>query len=163
VPPLSRQDLAPACRIFLKYAYPDGVATIPAPKMPYYEIPTDHPIEEYLPPAKNAIGVCQDLSKTRGGVPGYEFRLGSATFPYLKLRIQTMDFHQREVWVYSVDTHDHFHQASQHLSAEDAAAWRKIIEQNRTLKQQIEEALAAAGFLTPKNLLKLDLTSPTVA
>lgn len=160
MPTFSTQDLAQACRIFLRLAYPHGPATIPAQKLLYDEIPVDGPVEAYLPPAKNAIGICKDLSKTKAGIPGFEFRLGSASFPHLKLRIQSMDFHQRDVWVYSVDTHDHFMPQGEQLRPDEAENWRKLIEQNRTLKQQIEEALAAAGFLTPKNLLKLDLTSP---
>jgi len=161
VPTLSTQDLAQACRIFLSIAYPDGLHSIPAAKQPYYEIPADALVVDYLPPSKNAIGLCQDLSKTKAGIPGYEFRLGSMSFPHLKLRIQNMEFHHTEIWVYSVDTHDHFHHASQHLTAEEAEVWQRITEQNRTLKHQIEGALAAGGYLTPKNLLKLDLTSPT--
>jgi len=156
----STQDLARACRIFLRIAYSEGPATIPASKLPYNEIPEDGPVEAYLPPAKTAAGICRDLSKTKAGIPGYEFRLGSARFPHLKLRIQSMDFHERGVWVYSVDTHDHFLPPSDHRSPDEADGWRALIDYNRTLKQQIEEELGAAGFLTPKTLLKLDLTAP---
>jgi hypothetical protein len=158
VPNLTTQDLATACGLFLKIAYPDGAATIPANKLAYNNIPPDEPIEAYLPPAKSAIGVCQDLSKTKAGIPGYEFRLGSNRFPHLKLRIQRMEYHDEHVWVFSVDTHDRFHLAAQHLPADEAEHWRRIVEQNRMDKQQIEAALAEAGFITPKSLLRLDLT-----
>jgi hypothetical protein len=158
VPNLTTQDLATACGLFLKIAYPDGAATIPANKLAYERISPDEPIEAFLPPANVAQGICQDLSKTKAGIPGYEFRLGSKTFPHLKLRIQTMEFHDRQVWVYSVDTHDQFHSAAQHLPPEEAEHWRTIVEQNRKDKQQIEDALSKAGFLTPKSLLKLDLS-----
>jgi hypothetical protein len=158
VPNLTTQDLAKACGLFLKIAYPDGAATIPANKLAYDKIAPDEPIEAYLPPAKNAIGVCQDLSNTKASIPGYEFRLGSKSFPHLKLRIQRMEYQNDHIWVYSVDTHDHFHLAAQHVPADEAAHWRTLIEQNRMDKQQIEAALAQAGFITPKSLLRLDLT-----
>jgi hypothetical protein len=154
------QDLALACRLFLELAYPDGAHSIPDSKRPYCDIPSDASPDDYLPPAKLATSVCQDLSQLKGGVRGYEFRLGSMAHPHLKLRIQIVDFHDRDVWVYSVDTHDRFLRATQHLNPEDAKTWRRLLEQNRSLKHRIEEALASAGYLTPKSLMKLDLTVP---
>jgi hypothetical protein len=74
-----------------------------------------------------------------------------------------MDVRDREVWVYSVDTHDTFNRATQTLSAEDAAAWKAITDQNRTLKNCIEQALAQAGYLTPVALLRIDLTPAAVS
>ena len=78
----------------------------------------------------------------------------------MKLRIQIVEFHERKVWVHSVDTHDQFFRATQHLSPDEANAWRTLTEQNRSLKYRIEEVLAQAGFLTPKSLLQIDLTAP---
>jgi hypothetical protein len=155
------RELAIACRTFMDLAYAQGPHTIPDSKKPYGEIPHDAEIGAYLPPAACAAGVCQDLSKLKGGVTGFEFRLGSADHPHLKLRIQQMELHGRQIWVYSVDTHDRFLQATQHLSAEEAEAWKALVEANRALKHQIEAALANAGFMTPISVLKLDLTSPT--
>jgi hypothetical protein len=64
------------------------------------------------------------------------------------------------VWVYSVDTHDRIAaQAARHLRADEAEAWRILVEKNSALKNQIEDAFAAANLLTPKSLLRLDLTS----
>lgn len=157
--PIDANDLARACRTFMQLAYPEGVDSVPDNKRPYFNIPCNGSIFDFLPPAPSSRGIGQDLSKLKGAVQGYEFRLGSAEHPHLKLRIQHMDFHHRPIWVYSVDTHDRFLQATQHLSAEEAAAWRKLTESNRVLKQRIEEALAAAGFITPVSLLRLDLTS----
>jgi hypothetical protein len=157
---LTIQDLALSCRLFMELAYPGGADTISADKRPYHDIPTVGDIDDYLPPAKLALCICQDLSQAKGGVRGYEFRLGSAHHPHLKLRIQVVDFHEREVWVHSVDTHDRFLRATQHLSPEEAMAWRTLTEQNRSLKHRIEESLAQAGYLTPKSLLQLDLTAP---
>ena len=70
-----------------------------------------------------------------------------------------MDFHQREVWVFSVDTHDRLLLAMPHLDPTQCQKAREIVEQNCRLKQQIEDALSLAGFLTPKGVLKFDLTS----
>lgn len=156
---LAIQDLASACRIFMGLSYPDGPDSVPDIKRPYYDMTTDSSIADYVPPGAFSVGTCQDLSKLKGGIRGYEFRLGSSAHPHLKLRVQLMIFHQREVWVFSVDTHDHVVlQAVKHLSAEDATAARTLVERNSALKRQIEKALALAGHFTPCSLLKLDLT-----
>jgi hypothetical protein len=156
---LTIHDLASACRIFLALSYPDGPDSIPDVKRPYYDMTTEGFIADYLPSGAFSVGICQDLSKLKGAIPGYDFRLGSSVHPHLKLRVQRMSFHQREVWVFSVDTHDHFVlQAVKNLSGEHAAAGRVLVEKNSLLKYQIEEALALAGHITPCRLLKLDLT-----
>ena len=120
----------------------------------------DRPLEEYVPGAAIATGVCQELPLRDGVRHGYEFRLGSTNYPHLKLRVQRVDFHEREVWVYSVNTHDGFLQATSYLNAAEADAWRLMVEQNRVLKHKIEGALASAGYITPKHLLQLDLPKP---
>jgi hypothetical protein len=139
-------------------AYPDAQC-IPPSKRPYHEIDADRPLTDYLCPAPLAAGVCQDLSKRSGGLVGYEFRLGSARYPHLKLRVQSVDLHEQPVSVFSVDTHDNFHRATQFLDAAESEAWRALVEHNRSLKHQIEEALAAAGLLTPVRLLRIDFTT----
>ncbi|MBI3822952.1 MAG: hypothetical protein HY289_09790 [Planctomycetes bacterium] len=158
---LSTNDFAQACRLFMELAYADAPDLIPENKRPYCDIPSDGSMADYLPPAPLAAGICQDLSKGKSGVPGYEFRLGSSGHAHLKLRIQQMPLHGRDIWVYSVDTHDRFFQATKHLNPDEGAAWRTMTEKNSRLKHQIEEALALAGFTTPISLLKVDLTSPT--
>ena len=157
----SIQELANACRLFMELAYADGPDSIPSDKRAYYDIAANSSLADFLPPSPRAVAVCQDLSKVKGAAAGYEFRLGSLKHPHLKLRIQLKEVQARKVWVYSVDTHDHFLQATQHLSAAEAEAWKSLVEANRVLKHQIEEALAHAGFLTPINLLRLGLTTPT--
>lgn len=156
---LPLQDLAQACRIFMDLAYPEGPNTIPANRRPYCDIAADASIDDYLPPSRHATTICQDLSKLKGGMHGYEFRLGSAAHPHLKLRIQSMEFHRRDVWIYSVDTHDRFLMAALQIDPAEAQKFRELVEYNRRLKHQIEDALALAGFLTPKGLLQVDLTS----
>jgi hypothetical protein len=156
---LSTNDLAGACRIFMDLAYPDGPRTIPDFKVPYYEMTAERSLVEFLPPAPLSVGVTKTLSRNAGGMFGYEFRLGSADFPHLKLRVQSMDLHDREVWVYSVDTHDGFCQVTQNVSPEEAQKWKALVENNRGLKHAIERALANAGYLTPIALLRVDLTA----
>lgn len=155
---LTTKDLAGACRTFMDLAYPGGPQTIPAFKLPYYEMSPEQSLIEFLPPAPKSVGVTKTLS--RNAVFGYEFRLGSAAYQHLKLRVQSMDLHDREVWVYSVDTHDGIGKLSGTLSPEDAQKWRTLMEQNRALKRDIESALGAAGYLTPIALLRFDLTAP---
>jgi hypothetical protein len=156
---LSTRDLASACRIFMDLAYPDGPRTIPEFKIPYYEMTPERSLVEFLPPAPLSVGVTKTLSRNAGGSFGYEFRLGCAHFPHLKLRVQSMDLHDREVWVFSVDTHDGFCQVTQNLGPEDAQKWKVLIEHNRALKYAIVQALANAGHLTPIALLRIDLTA----
>jgi hypothetical protein len=154
---ISTQELSRACRLFMEQAYPDGLDSIPENRRAYWSIAPGGALSDYLPPGPFAAGICQDL--TRRGATGFEFRLGSHAHPHLKLRIQLTDLHGREVWVYSVDTHDHFLQAAQHVSAEEAEAWKLLVETNRALKHRIESALAAAGYMTPVSLLMVDLTT----
>ena len=120
---LTTKALGDACRVFMTLAYPGGTTMIPANKKTYFEMSLDRPIEDFLPPASCAMPVCQDLSKRTGGLIGYEFRLGSIHYPHLKLRVQLIDCHAQKLWVYSVDTHDGFHKATQFLNDEEAAAW----------------------------------------
>jgi hypothetical protein len=156
---LTIQDLASACRIFMGLSYPGGADSIPADRRPYFNISANAPIADFLPTGIFSTGVCQDLSRVHGGMPAYEFRLGSTLHPHLKLRIQLLHFHERDVWIFSVDTHDRCAiQAIKHLNAEEAEAWRILAEGNTSLKQQIEEAFASAGYMTPTTLLKIDLT-----
>src|ERR1043166_6217801 len=137
------QDFARACRLFLRLAYPEGAPPAPANKQRYAEIPLDAAIADYLSGAPFAAGICQDLAKN--GVQGFEFRLGCVHHPNLKLRVQRMEVSSREVWVFSVDTHDRFLQPSKLLGDEETE-WRAFCTKNTVLKQKIEEALAEAGL-----------------
>jgi hypothetical protein len=154
---LTIQDLARACRIFMEAAYPEGIDTIPANKRPYYDIDLHRSVNDYLLPAAIAAGVCQSLPPQNNGLQGHELRLGSAKYPHMKLRIQAVEFRSRTVWVYSVNTHDGFQQVTRYLSAVEAEAWRCLVEHNRNLKSQIENAFKAAKLLTPMHILELGL------
>ena len=74
---LTMQALEAACRLFMERAYPDGRDTVPTNRRPYFDMTTDDALADYLPPAPLALGVCQNLCNLKGGVHGYEFRLGS--------------------------------------------------------------------------------------
>jgi hypothetical protein len=155
---LTTEKLARACRIFMTIAYPAGPGSIPAKKQPYFEIPHDQPVTNYLPPAPVAEGVCQALHAPGGGVHGYAFRLGSATFPHLKLKLQVIDY-DKPTWVCMVDTHDAFSRSSFHPPPDhpDARAWRDLQRVNRQLKEQIESKLEEEGLETFNSLLRKDL------
>jgi hypothetical protein len=150
-------QLRQACRIFMDLAYPEGPSTIPPKKRAYYDLDADLPVAAYLPPSACAGGIAQDLSTKRGGC-GYEFRLGCAHYQHIKLRVQPMEHQGASVWVYSVDTHDaRFAPPPDHP---DAPQWAALQENNRQLKDQIEDELEQAGFLTFKSLLRAELGSP---
>ena len=159
---LSTAQLRQACRIFMDLAYPEGPATIPIKKRAYYNMDSAQPLTDYLPPAPAAGGIAQDLSTRRGGASGYEFRLGCAGFIHLKLQAQRMEHQGGSVWVFSVDTHDAFSSTSIQppLDHPDAACWLAMQESNRQLKDQIEDELEQAGFLTFKSMLRGDLATP---
>src|SRR5271165_895925 len=91
--------LSRACRIFLELAYPEGPGSIPVKKRPYFDIACDQPIESFLPPSPCATGVCQLLRGDSGEPAGFDFRLGSSTFPHLKLRIQSLTVNNQITWV----------------------------------------------------------------
>jgi len=159
---LTTSQLGQACRIFMELAYPGGTATIPLKKRAYYAIDPARPLRDFLPPASEACGIAQDLSTRKDGSCGYEFRLGSAYFPHMKLRVLLMEQHGESVWVYTVDTHDAFsrHSVQPPTDHPDAAAWLALQDTNRQLKDRIEDELEQAGFPTFKGLLRGDLGSP---
>jgi hypothetical protein len=143
-------------------AYPAGPASIPPKKRAYYEMNGDRPLRDYLPPSPQAACIAQDLSTRKDGPRGYEFRLGSAKFPHLKLRVQLMDHRDEKVWLFSVDTHDAFsrHCVQPPQDHPDAQQWLALQDANRQLKERIEDEFEQAGLLTFKSLLRVDLESP---
>jgi len=159
---LTTAALGHACQLFMDQAYPQGPDAIPAKKRAYYRIDPSSPLSDYLPPAPTSVGVCLPLSTRKDGPRGFEFRLGSAHFPHIKLRLQLVQHHEELLWVYTVDTHDAFsaHCAHPPLDHPDAAGWLALQDANRHLKEQVEHALEQAGFLTFKTLLKRELGAP---
>jgi hypothetical protein len=162
MPELTTAQLGQACRLFMDLAYPGGPATIPVKKRLYYTIDPERPLRDFLPPAPEAAGIVQELSTRKDGPRGYEFRLGSAHFPHMKLRIQRMEQHGEQVLVFTVDTHDAFsrHCVQPPCDHPDAPQWLALQDTNRQLKDRIEDELEQAGFLTFKSLLRGDLGSP---
>ena len=118
----------------LDLAYADGPDTIPSDKRRYYDIPAEASLAENFCPGPLAVGICRDLSQSKSGVRATNSASAARHYPHLKLRVQRMELQQREVWVYSVDTHDRFHQATKHLSPEAAQAWRVLVEENSLLQ-----------------------------
>jgi hypothetical protein len=161
---LSTAQLGRACSIFMELAYPSGIAAIPLKKRAYYVMDAGRPLADYVPPAPQAGGIAQELSSRKDGPRGYEFRLGSAHFPHLKLQVQLMEHHGNSVWVYTVDTHDAFSRTNPHPPPDhpEAAQWLALQDANRQLKDQIEDELIQAGFTTFKSLLRGDLNSSSV-
>ncbi len=146
--------LGQACRTFMRLAYPGGPQTIPAKKRVYYDLPLDRPVTDFLPPAAAAQEICQTLPGDGEGVRGYAFRLGSAHFPHLKLKVQLIDNNHSATWVFMVDTHDAMPVPAGHP---DVQAWKTLQATNRTLKEIIERALEKEGLVTFNSLLRGDL------
>src|SRR5438105_2129378 len=142
--------LGRACRIFLQLAYPDGEDTIPAKRRVYLHLAPDQPLADYLPPAPAASGIGQELPASDNRPRGYAFRLGSATFPHLKL--QVVDYNG-SACVFHVDTHDTF-QPGLPADHPEAKRWRSLQEGNRKLKEQIERAWEREGLTTFNSLLR---------
>ncbi len=160
MPLLSTTLLAPACRLFMELAYPDGASSMPEHKRPYSQIPDDAATEDYLCPAPRAQGVCQKLADHC-----YTFRLGSKHYANLKMKVQCVADGGVCHCVFAVDTHDAF--SPQHAQPPpghpEAAAWLELQAANRALKDKIEAAWDAAGILTHKGLLRAELHPQAMA
>jgi hypothetical protein len=139
--------LGRACRTFLSLAYPDGEASIPPPKNSYFYLEPDLPLESVLHPP-----VCQVLRTEAGELRGYAMRLGSVSYPHLKLQVI---WHARsEAWVLSVDTHDNLLLEPGHPDANRLAQLQMA---NSRLKELIERAWEAEELTTFNALLRREL------
>lgn len=148
---LTTASLGCASRIFLALAYPQGPETIPPEKRPFGDLDADLDLEAILKPP-----VCQPLRTPEGGLRGYALRLGSSTYPHLKLQVVDVD---DGTCVFAVDTHDAPHLDLNHP---EAARWAQIQEANRRLKQTIEHAWEEVGLLTFNSLLRQELAQKVV-
>jgi hypothetical protein len=153
---LTTHLLSRVCRIFLELAYPEGPSTIPVKKRLYFDIPSEQPIEAFLPPSAGAVGVCQARSGDTGELCGYDFRLGSSHFQHLKLRLQLVNVNNVATWVAMVDTHDAFSKDTSCPPADhpDAQVWLQIQNANRALKQKIEAAFEQNNVATFNSILR---------
>ena len=143
---LTPELLRQACRTFLARAYPGGPATIPPARRAFLDLAPDQPFEPLLVPP-----LCEVLRTPEGRIRGYAFRLGSASYPHLKLQVFT---HDAGSCLFAVDTHDVWHLGPNHP---DAPGWAKLQIANRTLKEAIERDWEAEGLLTFNGLLRRDL------
>src|SRR5438034_11721833 len=99
MPALTSALLGRACRIFMTLSYPEGEATVPPPRRCYLHIPGEQPLDCVLAPP-----ICQIIPNSAQGT-GYTLRLGSATYPNLKMKV--VDCDRQGTWVFDVETHDH--------------------------------------------------------
>lgn len=154
--PFDTPLLAVACRIFLEAAYGDGPRRLPPASARYADPLTEGPPEPWW----ESDGVYQALPQG-----GFTLRLGSATYPHLKLRVQTMRTATAKLSVFAVDTHDSFsnHDIQPPAGHPEATAWQVLQETNRTLKERIEAAWEAAGLPTLNGLLRQALASRPAA
>jgi hypothetical protein len=149
---LTADLLSRACRIFLDWAYPGGVGTIPPRPSAFLDLDVCQPLESlFVPP------IAKELMSD-GRVRGYALRLGSAHYPHLKLQVVNCD--HSGIWVFAVDTHDGLRLDRLHP---DAAACERIQAKNRLLKDEIERAWEAAGLLTFNALLRRGLDGPSTS
>jgi hypothetical protein len=139
--------LGRASRTFLTQAYPGGPSSIPLARRVFLDLAPDQPLEPLLAPP-----LCEVLRAPQGKLRGYAFRLGSATYPHLKLQVIGQE--HENACIFAVDTHDGFGLDPNHP---DAAAWAKLQIANRQLKEQIERAWEADGLLTFNGLLRREL------
>ena len=139
--------LGRASRTFLTLAYPGGPSSIPPARRVFLDLTADQPLEPLLVPS-----LCEVLHTPQGRLRGYAFRLGSATYPHLKL--QVIGHENNGQCIFGVDTHDAFRLGPDHP---DAAGWAKLQSANRQLKEQIEHAWEADGLLTFNGLLRREL------
>jgi hypothetical protein len=139
--------LGQACRTFLTLAYPEGEGSIPSSKCVYFHLPAEQPLESVLAPP-----VCQTLRTESGGLRGYALRLGSASYPHLKLQVV---WHEKSAaWVFAVDTHDSLQLEPGHPDADRLA---RLQAANSRLKEQIERAWEAEELTTLNGLLRREL------
>jgi hypothetical protein len=156
---LTTELLSRACRTFLTLAYPAGEESIPEKKRAFLRLSSETPLDTLLPPAPAARGLCEVLTNEDGSLRGYAFRLGSATFPHLKL--QVVDYKQGTALVFAVDTHDAFPRSGANaVDHPDFERWTAMQKANRQLKQRVERAWEQEGLWTFPRLLRLDTGDP---
>jgi hypothetical protein len=159
---LSTDLVGKACAIFLGLAYPGGAETVPAKRRAFLALPPGRPLADFLRATPEARALCQAVKDRAGNAVGCALRLGSATFPHLKLCVQRPAGAEADVYVFGVDTHDAFCADNFHAPAghPDAEAWTRLQQANRQLKERIERAWEQAGLPTFNNLLRGALAAP---
>jgi hypothetical protein len=150
---LTTGQVSRACQIYMNLAYPDGESSVPPAKHGFLNISPEQKLEELLVPPH-----CQTLTGMGGRFRGYSLRLGSASYPHLKLKMELPDKGAGHHWVFGVDTHDDWCLDPCHP---DAPALQRLKKLNQQLKEKIERAWEEAGVLTFNGLLREALKQPS--
>ncbi|MBK7644202.1 MAG: response regulator [Planctomycetes bacterium] len=82
--------------------------------------------------------------------PRYTLRLGNKRYPFMKFVVQ--EYLVDREYFFSVDTHDDLDVRADNP---DFVAWQALRVHNRELKHQIEDAWAAAGLPTNRDLRRI--------
>jgi hypothetical protein len=156
---LTTDLLTPACRLFLALAYPGGEATVPEPRRAFLALPPGEVVADWLQNVGAPRTLCQPVRGADGALLGYALRLGSATFPHLKLKAQWVGQGDAGAWVFAVDTHDAFFHEHRRPPPDhpDAAEWVRLQVANQQLKERIERAWEREGLCTFNSLLRSEL------
>jgi hypothetical protein len=145
---LTTDLLSQACRIFMAIAYPEGEATVPDPRRPFFAMASNQPLAALL----EMPNICEKLFSPDGRLRGYAFRLGSTRFSHLKLQVTALD--GGGTLVFSVDTHDALRCP---MTDDERQVWAQIQAANRRLKEDIELAWEKNGLLTFNGILRRGL------
>jgi hypothetical protein len=162
---LTTDSICTACRLFFDLAYPLGEQTVPEKRRLYAHLPPGEDLADCIVKHPFPSASFQTLNDADGTVRGYAFRLGSADFPHLKLKVQWMKDQDQQLWVFSVDTHDAFSRDRLRPPPDhpDAERWTRLQQANAVLKIKIERAWEEAGLLTFNAVLRHGLSRPPAA
>ncbi len=141
------EDLTPAhlrraVAIYLGIAWPG--TEFPRPRVTVRDLEGAHTLDELFARFERVKLEQGPLS------PRYTLRLGNRRYPFMKFVVQ--EYLVDREYFFSVDTHDDLDVRSDNP---DYDAWQELRAHNRALKQQIEEAWAAAGLPTNRDLRRI--------
>jgi CheY-like chemotaxis protein len=141
------EDLTPAhvrraVAIYLEIAWPG--TEFPRPRVSVKDLEGAHTLEQLFERFERVQLREGPLS------PRYTLRLGNKRYPFMKFVVQ--EYLVGREYFFSVDTHDDLEVRADNP---DYVAWQELRQHNRVLKGQIEEAWAAAGLPTNRDLRRI--------
>jgi CheY-like chemotaxis protein len=141
------EDLTPAhvrraVAIYLEIAWPGS--DFPRPRVSVRDLEGANTLEELFTRFERVKLQEGPLS------PRYTLRLGNKRYPFMKFVVQ--EYLVGREYFFSVDTHDDLDVRPDNP---DYEAWQELRNHNRALKQRIEEAWAAAGLPTNRDLRRI--------